>query len=45
MDAEFGLMPGLEPERDEFLLARMTEDKRIALPCAEHHDHRAEWRP
>jgi Family of unknown function (DUF6221) len=34
MDAESGLAPGREPELDEFLLARIAEDKRIAVDAA-----------
>jgi uncharacterized protein DUF6221 len=34
MDVEFGLEPDREPNLDEFLLARIAEDKRIATDAA-----------
>ncbi len=42
MDVESGLQPDLEPTLDEFLLARIAEDKRIAAEAAAAGG-RAEW--
>ena len=42
MDVESGLEPSREPNLDEFLLARIAEDKRIAVDAAAVGD-RAHW--
>ena len=42
MDAEWGLEPDMEPNLDEFLLARIAEDKRIAVDAASESG-REEW--
>ena len=44
MELESGLEPDLEPHLDEFLLARIAEDKRIALDAARAAE-REHWSP
>jgi hypothetical protein len=42
MDLESGLEPDMEPNLDEFVLARIAEDKRIAMEAAAANG-REEW--
>ena len=42
MDVESGLEPDMQPNLDEFLLARIAEDKRIATDAA-RHSGQEEW--
>jgi Family of unknown function (DUF6221) len=44
MDFESGLEPEMQPDLDQFLLARIAEDKRIATDAAAASG-RAEWAP
>ena len=44
MDGESGLEPDMEPNLDEFLLARVAEDKRVAADAAAASG-RQDWRP